>query len=184
MAGKKAFLFGLGGLILSVVLALAVAAGPGVGQNGYTVGTVSMSPSSSACIGGTLSLSGSGANPGDVVSVHLIGVQGVYEAMLGTATVDSMGNWSLSATIPYTVNVAPTSGGGTAATITGTWEVGAHVTSGGSAGYVQIGTISLVDCATALPKTGPPFTSLALAGSVGLTAALAAITLYRTRRTR
>lgn len=170
MVRKKAALVGLATIALSIVLALAVTTGTGVGLNGYTVGTVTMTPSSSACIGGALSLSGSGANPGDVISVHLIGVQGVYEAALGTAIVDGAGNWSLGATVPYTVNVAPTAGGGTAATITGTWEVSGFVTTGGNAGVVQIGTIDLINCPV-LPKTGSPLLPVGLAMAGLFTAA-------------
>ena len=184
MVSKKAALFSFAAIVLAIALAFSLATGASVGHDGYTIGTVTMTPSTSACIGGTLFLSGSGANPGDVLWVHLTGVQGVYEAGLGTVTVDGSGSWSLTATIPYTVNVAPTSGGGTAATITGTWEVGAHVVTNGDAGYVQIGTIELVDCAETLPSTGLPVTTAGLLGAGVLASVAAGLGAIRYRMKR
>lgn len=160
-------------VLLVTALAMSVAPGIGAGQNGY-LSDITVGPGSRACIGGAITLSGSGAPAGSPVTVGMnYKVPGGYpSAHLGDTDADGAGNWSLTAMVPYTSMTgepAPTP------TPVGDWEVAAIAT-----GYTAVGDLTVVSCEVALPATGFSVTAAALLGSGCLAAAgLGALSLRR-----
>ncbi|RJQ45717.1 MAG: LPXTG cell wall anchor domain-containing protein [Gaiellales bacterium] len=171
-------------IALALVLAIGVA-GAGAGQDAYDVGTLNVSPGPSVCIGGAVTVSGSGAPANTTVSVTLRQYTGgpgeslIYIADLGTAATDGSGNWSLATTIPAIVN-DPYVSGKTYATTSGAWGIWATFAS---SPYATATSVNLMNCA--LPATGATSGTLALAaGGAVLLAAGAGSRLVRTRSRR
>src|SRR5665811_1869015 len=97
---KKWLLISMGS-ILTLTLMLSVGAGIGVSQDAYVVGEVSFSPSATACIGGTVIMSGGGAASGGTVALSMVHSPGEFpSSTFGSTTADSAGIWSLTTTVP------------------------------------------------------------------------------------
>ncbi|MHB0914443.1 MAG: LPXTG cell wall anchor domain-containing protein [Thermoleophilia bacterium] len=145
----------LAALVAVTALVLATAGGAGaqgVGEDGYIVGDIAASPSGGACIGGVVSLSGSGmpANGMVVVAMGKDEAGDGYGQLLGTTTADGAGSWSLTATVPATV--IRDSDGASIATTAGSWETAAI---GEDEVTINVGTLTVLNCTGKLPSTGP-----------------------------
>ncbi len=99
---KRYWFLGTLVLVLATVMVVLGPAGMSVGQNGYTtIGGLSVSPSGAVCIGGTVTLSGSGAPANTLLTVWMHWATFEWpSASLGSTTTDGAGNWSLTTTIP------------------------------------------------------------------------------------
>jgi hypothetical protein len=172
-------------LVLAVVLASAGFAGAqSVAEDGYTpviVGDATVTPSTGGCIGGTVTITGSGmpANSAVVVAMGMDTATDSYLALLGTPTSDGAGNWSLTAVIPSTV--IRESDGVNVATWAGNWEIAALAEDLVS---TNLGTLVVRDCAvaSALPSTGAPVAALGLLGAGLLTSAGVGMRMMRHRK--
>ncbi|RJQ45718.1 MAG: hypothetical protein C4534_04260 [Gaiellales bacterium] len=155
----------MGALLLVVSLVVSLGASAGVGQDGYGIAGITIGPSSRACIGGTITLSGSGAPASSPITVGMnYKVPGMWpSAHLGDTMSDGAGSWSLTATVPYTAMNANET---TTATPAGEWEV-----VGLSTGYTAVGDLTVVDCSKALPATGAPQAPTVLALALAVLAA-------------
>lgn len=96
-----------------------------VGANAYTIGKVSLNPSTAAP-GASVSITGAGELPSAELEVSMGGRNSAdgqtYYAILGTAVTDSQGNWSFKFNVP--ANVKRLSDNATIPIFTAGWPVG------------------------------------------------------------
>ena len=157
-------------IMLAVVLTSAgIAGAQSVAQDAYPpviVGSATVTPSTGGCVGGTVTIAGTGmpANSAVIVAMGTDTATDSFMALLGTPMADGAGNWSLTAVIPATVTRASDSA--SVATWAGNWQVAGVADDLVS---TNLGTLIVQNCtvATTLPSTGAPIAALGLL-AVGL----------------
>ena len=181
----------------------------GVQRDGYTFADVNVSPGS-ACIGQSVTYSGTGAPANSQVMVILLSNLSILDAslvqvqasgsLLGTTTSDGSGNWSLTAAVPSTVELLGGSGGGagTSTPLTPrTWDILAGSSSTPVPGltldnnlpdglYLALGSLTVLDCAVApaasIPSTGAPLGIMGIFGTAMIVPGC--LILFRRQRPR
>lgn len=146
---NKLFKFGLLPLILIFTLAICL---PAWAQYGGT-GDLGTGSTTTAPPGGTMTVSGSGFEPGIEVKVYIHSDYGIY---LGSTNADSNGYFSLTVTIPSDL---PT---------------GEHTLTAVGGDRVLTSTITVAGSAVSTAYTGAPIIFIVLVGTVlyGLGAAM------------
>lgn len=151
-----------------------------VGQDGYppdgghSVGDASVSPSSGACRGQQILVTGSGAAGNSIIEVSMItngwsperiSIPEIPSAKLGTIVSNAYGDWSLFAVVPHE---ATTWSSPTPPTQSGLWAVYATWLPNNAGYTVKQGALNVLDCtvsdALELPSTGSSAIGLYIAG--------------------
>ncbi|MHB1391271.1 MAG: hypothetical protein ACYCXF_08615 [Thermoleophilia bacterium] len=172
------------GILAVAVLSIFGGAGTAVGLTAYAPfnnAPISVSPTA-PCIGGTITASGTGMTPDTAVVVNF-GAQDLQGVVLGTTVSDADGNWSLTGTVPTTLN--DLSGTPVAVFANTSTLLGYYVWADDASGVHDAQTSTLVrNCSAALPATGYdlPLVATVLIGSALLTFAGISVIAIRHRR--
>lgn len=178
MRNRRKWLIVLATIVFAVVLALAAGAGVSVGQSAYELGGIEISPSAGACIGGSVTLSGSDAPAATEITAIMIDETETLAADLGTVVSDGSGNWTLTTTVPETSIDEMVE---EAATTPGTWLV---IAGTEDASYLAAEEMEVLDCSasTDIPDTGFPAAAAGLLGTGALASAGLGLGAWRYRR--